>query len=174
MTATTEKVRLFVDIDGTLAAWRAVDEFEELLAPGFYRDMHPNTNVVRALEILKESHGDELEIFTLGAIPREAKLARNEKDKWLDAHVSAVDSEHRIYCFCDERKCDVIPGSIRPSDVLLDDYTKNLMEWAKKAKALKLLNGVNNSKGTWQGEKVGKYTDHRILAEQIYQFAMSA
>ena len=42
------------------------------------------------------------------------------------------------------------------TDVLVDDYTKNLKEWpvfgdAKFGRAVKLLNGINGNNGTWTG-----------------------
>lgn len=37
---------------------------------------------------------------------------------------------------------------------ILDDYTKNLSEWEPPAKGIKLINGINHTNGTWQGDKI--------------------
>ena len=36
----------------------------------------------------------------------------------------------------------------------MDDYTKNLSEWEPPAKGIKLINGINHTNGTWQGDKI--------------------
>lgn len=51
-------------------------------------------------------------------------------------------------------KSVAVPGLIRPDDYLLDDYTKNLSEWEPPARGIKLINGINHTNGTWQGDKI--------------------
>ena len=39
-------MRLFVDMDGTLAKWNEVQYEEQLLEEGYYRNLKPNQKVV--------------------------------------------------------------------------------------------------------------------------------
>jgi hypothetical protein len=45
---------------------------------------------------------------------------------------------------------------IAEDDFLLDDYTKNLIDWEPPGRGIKLLNGINHSRGTWQGSTTYK------------------
>ena len=44
-----QKVRLFVDMDGTLCKWQPVKQFEKLLEKGFFLSMEENQIVVAAV-----------------------------------------------------------------------------------------------------------------------------
>ena len=46
------KARLFVDMDGTLAVWKQAACFEDLLQPGYFRDLPPYQTVLDAAKIL--------------------------------------------------------------------------------------------------------------------------
>ena len=48
------------------------------------------------------------------------------------------------------RKSLSVPGGLRKTDILLDDYSRNLHDWAEAgAIGVKLLNDINNTHGTW-------------------------
>ena len=49
---------------------------------------------------------------------------------------------------------------------LLDDYTKNLASWNPN-QGIKLLNGINHTRGTWQGNAVRYDKPPDILARDI-------
>lgn len=166
-----DRIRIFIDIDGTLAKWTPVAAFEELLRPGFYRGMAPNLQVVTAANLLANGHSDEVEVFTLSAYIKEHGMAVAEKDAWLDAYVPVIDKAHRIYCHCGEDKSLYVPDGIDATDILLDDYSTNLHAWRKKGRALKLLNGVNATKGTWTGALVSMFQPADTLAAEILAFA---
>ena len=58
------------------------------------------------------------------------------------------------------------------TDVLVDDYTKNLKEWpvfgdAKFGRAVKLLNGINGTNGTWTGISVSRFFTPKSIADVI-------
>ena len=58
------------------------------------------------------------------------------------------------------------------TDVLVDDYTKNLKEWpvfgdAKFGRAVKLLNGINGNNGTWTGISVSRFFSPDSIAKAI-------
>ena len=60
-----------------------------------------------------------------------------------------------------------IQGGIRSNDYLLDDYTKNLDAWEPPAKGIKLLNGINHTKGTWLKNRIRMNRKPQELANII-------
>lgn len=168
----TRKRRLFVDLDGTVAEWREVKEFEELYEPGYFSSLRPYQQVIDAIRLAKESLED-IEVYTLSAIVPDSPYAVHEKTDWIERHMPFVQHHHQLFTAYGEPKTAFIPGGIRSSDVLLDDYTVNLMEWSKYAKAIKLLNGINGTKGTWKGPCVSRYAPASVIAETILSFIRS-
>lgn len=179
------KPRLFVDMDGTLAEWRNIKiviEREEdatheevmrrldqvLYSPRYYFHLRPQDNVVNAIrKIVREG---EIEVYVLSCVKKDAfgQSPLADKNAWLNKYLPEIDNEHRIFVPDGENKTLYIPGGIQPTDGLLDDYSKNLREWAAaKANAaslaIKLLNPVNSSYGTWTGNRVS----YRLSPETI-------
>lgn len=169
------KKRLFVDMDGTLAKWKVVEEFEVLLQKGYFLSLPPQPNMVAAIKLIAEaSYG--IEVFGLSAVldEKDSKYCREEKGLWLDnaGLGEGIPAGRRIFCPCNLDKSLFVPGGIRDDDVLLDDFSKNLHEWS--GRGLKCLNGVNATKGTWKGAAVSTATPAAILAAQIQQFVLAA
>ena len=52
MTDNIITARLFIDMDGTLAAWQQAACFEDLLQENYFRDLPPYQTVVDAVRIL--------------------------------------------------------------------------------------------------------------------------
>ena len=57
----------------------------------------------------------------------------------------------------------VFLGGIRSND----DYTKNLDAWEPPAKGIKLLNGINHTKGTWLKNRIRMNRKPQELATLI-------
>lgn len=152
--------RLFVDMDGTLAVFKPVDTLETLYEEGYFLNLQPHENVVEMVKEFVASHPD-IEVFIMSAVLSDSKYALKEKNEWLDMYLPEIDAAHRVFPPCGVDKKEYVPGGIRPTDFLLDDYTKNLTLWQPPAKGIKLLNGINHTRGTWQHdclsfEKSGK------------------
>lgn len=156
------KPRLFVDMDGTLAEFRKlhidVDELEDiqttqerlqeiLRTPGYFRSLNPQTNVVEAVRRLAE--GGEVEVFVITCYLEHCS-ALYEKNEWLDEYLSVIDKEHRIFVPDGKNKSCYVPGYVNKNDFLLDDYTYNLCDWNVFGTGIKLLNGINNTNGSWK------------------------
>lgn len=143
-----EKQRLFVDMDGTLAVFKPVDELETLYEEGYFKRLAPQRNVVEAVRKIIMEH-PEIEVNILSAYLTDSEYALKEKNEWLDRYLPEIDQDHRIFVACGADKKEGIRDGIRKTDFLLDDYTKNLNEWQPPARGIKLLNGINHTRGSW-------------------------
>ena len=66
-----------------------------------------------------------------------------------------MDNVKSVFPFCGTSKREAVPGGIRPTDILIDDYNANLRDWETQAVSIKFLNGVNNRHGSWKGRTAG-------------------
>jgi len=148
-----EKKRLFVDMDGTLAVFTPVDEMETLYQEGYFLNQKPHENVVEGIRLLMTEYKD-IDVYILSSYLTDSKYALNEKNEWLDRYLPEIDPEHRIFVPYGKDKADWIEGGIDKYDYLLDDYTKNLVSWQESGSAVKLLNAINGSRGSWTGDKI--------------------
>lgn len=152
--------RLFVDMDGTLARFHdEVQYLERMFEKGFFLGLKPFDEAVEAVNRLAAADND-CEVFILSAaIEGEPPYCRDEKHRWLDEHCPGIDREHRIFTKTGVPKMEYIPGGVSETDILWDDYNKNLDEWqAAGGTAVKCHNNINH-KGLigalWQGDLVG-------------------
>lgn len=160
--------RLFVDMDGTLAVFNKVDTLETLYEEGYFRNLKPNMNVVNAVkEFIAQN--PEVKVHILSAYLSDSKYALKEKNEWLDKYLPEIKQEDRIFPPCGEDKGKYIKGGYGENDYLLDDYTHNLTLWCPPGKGVKLLNGINHTRGTWKGECVNYDLDGREIANRISQ-----
>ena len=145
--------RVFFDMDGVLAEYKYVP-YEEMLKEGYFGELAPQAEAVKALKLLAADPG--IELYTLSAVIRENPWALGEKKNWLRKQLgSSLSSVISIFPFCGESKALAVPGGIRPTDILIDDYNANLRDWEKSAVAIKFLNGINNRHGSWKGRTAG-------------------
>lgn len=165
--------RLFIDMDGTLAVWKQAACFEDLLQPGYFRDLPPYQTVLDAVKILCNTK-PELDVYALSAYMPENPYAVHEKNAWLDAYLPEIDSEHRIFVACGSSKARAAANRLKTpcidnSFVLLDDYSVNLHEWkANRGSCIKLRNGINGNGGTWKGESVTRFDTAENIADRIW------
>lgn len=158
----TTKKRLYVDMDGVLAKWGQISSEEELYNPRYFASRPAEKAVIDAVNAVISSNSAE--VFILSAYLANSPYALDEKNLWLDKHLPAVDLEHRLWCVCGDNKSARAraykfevgerPYGLTPDDILLDDYSKNLREWViGGGTAIKFLNGINGTKGTWKALK---------------------
>lgn len=144
-------MRIFIDMDGTLAKWNNV-EFEQLFERGYFRNLDPNKALIRDVEYLIDCGKD---VYILSAYLTESDHAKREKQAWLNQYLPELSSEKQIFVPCGIGKAEYLKRmrfSITNNDYLVDDYTKNLLEWkAAGGTGIKFLNGINHTRGTWNG-----------------------
>lgn len=159
--------RLFVDMDGTLAEFHPVDTMETLYEQGYFAQLAPHENVVNGIKTFMKEN-PETEVFILSSVLTDSPYAQTEKNEWLDRYLSEIGMENRIFVPCGSAKNEFVPGGVRENDALLDDYSKNLHEWS--GKTLKLMNGINGTKGSFQGEKISAEMPVAEFAERLASF----
>jgi len=165
----TEKVCLYVDMDGTLAKFNRLSTMEDLLSEGYFRNLEPLKNVLLAIKLLIES--DELEVFSLSKYLTDSLYALHEKDEWLEEHLPELDKDHRIFVPYNRDKTEFI-GELSETDLLLDDYFENLTKW--HGVPIKLFNGINGTSNRgWDGHSTNYLFSPEKIAEDILQIARS-
>lgn len=164
-----ESNRLFVDMDGTLAKFRQVAALEELYEPGYFAELPPQQNVVDAVRLLICTV-PTIEVFILSSVLFDSRFAMEEKNAWLDQYLPELDEGHRIFLPCGESKSSYLPGKMRESDCLLDDYTKNLEDWSHAGgTGIKLLNGINHTRGSWKDRQLRFDKDPVQLVQDLIE-----
>ena len=161
-----QKIRLFIDMDGTLAEFKKVSTLEELYEEGYFKNLKPQINVVEATRKINAERKD-IEVYILSAVLEDSQYALKEKQLWLDKDLPEIDDAHRVFTICGMDKNEFIHGGISKLDFLLDDYTKNLVAWEKEETAIKLINNINHTKGTWRSWKVDHLQDPKMLTTSI-------
>lgn len=147
--------RVYFDLDGTLAEWRYVTALQELQQKDYFFRLKP-TNLVPLANSLAKRDGIETLILSQ-YLPD--TYALEDKNRWCDAYVPAIDRKHRVFVPCGVGKPEYIREALRRplngDDILIDDYSKNLTEWcAAGGTAVKWLNGINGKGGTFPGYRV--------------------
>lgn len=157
--------RLFLDMDGTLVAWKDAEK-STLLQAGYFLNLAQNQNMVRAAALI-HLHHKSIELFSLSACLPESRYAAQEKRLWMKQHCPFIPESHYLFCPTTANKADFVPGGIRATDVLIDDLSANLHSWALHAKGLKLMNGINGTKGSWTGPRIFLADPPEVLVDQI-------
>ena len=162
--------RLFVDMDGTLAAFRKVTALEELYERGYFSGLRPQENVVTAMRRL--ARDPSVQVYVLSAVLFDSHYALDEKNSWLDRYLPELGREQRIFVPCGESKALYISSYLCPEDILLDDYTVNLEDWRMHGgTGVKLLNGINHTRRSWDGARLSMARSPGQLADALLTVA---
>ncbi len=153
---TKEKIKIFVDMDGTLAEWKASANFEDLYKENYFLNLKPHDELIKALNVLKE----EFDIYVLSSYLSDSKYALKEKNMWLDKHFN-IPMVNRLFLPCGYSK------NIYSSEtsLLIDDYSKNLTEWS--GKKIKALNGANGSGVKYRGARLDVFSNYKNQIQMI-------
>lgn len=153
-----QKQRIFVDMDGTLARFHDENKYlERMWEEGFFAQLKPFENAVDTVKMLAQD--PSVEVFILSAaIEGEPPYCVAQKHAWIDRYLPEIDKTHRIFTSVGENKAELIPHGINASDVLIDDYNKNLKQWREQGgHSIKFVNNINH-KGLvgelWQGDLI--------------------
>ena len=143
------KPRFFIDMDGTLAEWRDIKSNSELYQKGYYESLKPNNYL---LEEVKNLIKEGKDIYILSSFLSDSDYALKEKNIWLNKYLPELPVQKRIFVPYGDVKYKYLPSKITFFDYLIDDHTKNLLDWKEAGgTGIKFLNGINHIKGVWQG-----------------------
>lgn len=148
---------VFFDMDGTLTEWREIADEAELYRRNYFLSLRPNEDVIESARKLSEA-GEA--VYILSCVLTDSPYAKEEKEAWLRKYAPFIPEEHWLFVpfgtskprFLTERLG--IPA-LTSNEILVDDYSANLRDWTENhGLAVKLMNGKNGTKGTWQGLRV--------------------
>ncbi len=168
-------MRIFVDMDGTLAKWNNV-EFEQLFEEGYYRNLEPNIELLNEVKTLINNGED---VYVLSAYLTESDYALDDKKEWLKEHLSELSENHQVFVPYGTNKAAYLRDNYSPitnQDYLIDDYTQNLLEWKEFGGiGVKYLNGINHTRGTWNGLMINQKKHGFIEVEDnsLYNLILS-
>lgn len=178
MTLQNDKVRIYVDMDGTLARFHdEVKYLERMWEEGFFEQLKPFQEMVDGIKLLKQQNPNA-EVFILSAaIEGEPPYCQRQKHEWLDRYLPEIDKEHRIFTKIGTPKADYIKGGVKMTDILIDDYNKGLEEWQRfGGTAVKCHNNINH-KGLigklWDGKIIHNFEAPEKICKDIVQIANS-
>ncbi len=164
-----ELPRRFFDLDGTLAVFKPVEKIEALYEKGYFENLEPIDSMVEAVNLLLEDNQEE--VFIMSSVLSDSPYALKEKNAWIDKHLPGIDEAHRIFPPCGANKLDYIPEGVRPTDCLIDDYTHNLVSWEPPAIGIKVLNGINHTNQSWEGNRISITNTGADIARKIKESA---
>lgn len=160
-------MRLFVDMDGVLAEWKYAG-LDEVTGKGYFRNLPAQNSVVEAVkEII---HSGKINVYCLSSVFQDDHSIA-EKNAWLNQYLPEIPKERRIFSPYGAPKKEILSEHF-PEDILLDDFTKNLMEW--HGIGIKLLNGINDTNKSWTGFRVSRFSSSAIIANTILAIANAA
>ena len=142
--------KIFLDLDGTLAKFNvrnALKRFDNEI--GFFAKLGAYKGIETINELAKNGN-----IYIISASPNEQ--ADKDKMTWINKYLGNVPKANRLICRVGDNKAEYLKTKgiqIDNTCYLLDDYTKNLIQWENAGGiGIKRLTGVaDNSTGKWKG-----------------------
>ena len=147
-------IKIFLDLDGTLARFNvrnALERFDK--EEGFFSKLLAYKGIEIVNELAKTN-----QLFIISASPNEQ--ADIDKMIWLEKYLPNIKKENVTICRLGENKAKVIENkyniTIDKTYFLLDDYTKNLIEWENVGGiGIKRITKVaDNSRKIWKGQEL--------------------
>ena len=147
-------IKIFLDLDGTLARFNvrnALERFDK--EKGFFSKLLAYKGIEAINELAKTN-----QLYVISASPNEQ--ADIDKMVWLEKYLPNIKKENITICRLGENKAKVIENKyniiIDKSCFLLDDYTKNLIEWENVGGiGIKRITKVaDNSRKIWKGQEL--------------------
>lgn len=146
------KKRIFLDLDGTLARFNVPNALERFaIEKGFFANLKAYIGIEKVNEMAKNNDN----IYIISASPN--KQADNDKMEWLKKYLPNVKNENITLCRIGQNKAEIIENKynikIDKNCFLLDDYTKNLIEWEEVGGTgiKRLTHCADNSTKKWKG-----------------------
>jgi len=166
-------MKIFWDFDGTLY------EFIKGIGPdvyaqeGYSRGLNPvSPSIVPALNALANTtdlNGEKVEHYLLSAVMNMSYVV--EDKKWAIQHDGfPIKEENMIFVPYGGSKAEAIKTAgieIRKGDLFIDDYTPNLIDMSQLMTCVKMLNGINDTTGTWRGSRISAFSSPMTIVRDL-------
>lgn len=146
--------KIFLDLDGTVAKFNVKNALNRFATEkGFFAKLGAYVGIEIVNAIAKSGC-----VYVISASPN--TQADNDKMVWLEKYLPNIPKENITICRVGENKAKVIEKKynikIDNNCYLLDDYTKNLVEWENAGGVgIKRLTSVaDNSRKLWKGLQI--------------------
>lgn len=143
--------KIFLDLDGTLAKFNVRNALERFaVEEGFFARLGAYKGIEEINEMAKTGN-----VYIISASPNQQ--ADIDKIEWITKFLPNINLLTNVFiCRVGEDKAKFLKAKgieINKTTVLLDDYTKNLMEWesAGGVGIKRLTKVADNSTGKWKG-----------------------
>lgn len=157
-------VNVYVDMDGVQAVYGAGDTVEKMSAVGYFRNRPVQKNVIDFIKMI--SADERFNVAILSAV-FDDDHSKEEKKQWLiENGLGGVDA---IFTPCGACKADYVKTS--GLNILIDDYSKNLLEWENQGKnflGIKFDNGINGNFGKWK-EHNGLCLNYKMTTDELFE-----
>lgn len=165
------KINIFVDMDGVLALYDK-DTVNKMYNEGFFISrpaQKGNLNLVKTL-----MNDCNVDVYILSSLLADSEFILKEKNEWLDKHLPELPFEKRIFVPEGVAKSTFINSKLNglhnSTNVLIDDYTVNLVKWEEDGYlALKMLNGLNNTNGLWLSRNPDSFLNYKANPNHNYK-----
>lgn len=147
----------------SLVKWED-SHIDEVMAPGYFHFRHPVMNMVEAVKLLIRRG---YPVFILSKVIS-GTTAAEDKDAWIDNYLPEISKEYRFYVPYEnpDKNGLSLEGGIKPYYVLIDDSTHyGLKGW--KGVGIKVDNGINNTKRSWNGYMLSSQSTPVKIADTI-------
>lgn len=155
-----EKIKIYIDMDGCIAKWNMDASIEDTFEPGYFAALEPDERLIDAVKMLSE----EYDVSILSAVYQD-NHSMDDKITWLDNN--GLGHLQKIFVPYGQPKQKYIDQGF--TSILIDDYSKNLEEWilAEKCYGIKYLNGINATKGMWNGFMISSRMNSSAMCTTI-------
>lgn len=151
-------MNVFFDMDGVLTiyerdAYRAPDYKWRQLDGHYFRSVKPDQKAIEVFRIL--SNTANVNTFVLTAVLNEGPIMLEQitdKIQWLNDHMPEVDPSKQFIPSVSAKNRTIQAvlfqnkDHLSPSDILIDDYNPNLLDWADAGgTAVKYINQLNHA-----------------------------
>lgn len=144
-----KKVNLFIDMDGVLAVYHK-NTSKHMYTKGFFLNRPVIKHMMNLSKLLIGTN--DYEVYILSSVIN-SPYCVPEKNMWLEKYIPEIKQENRIFVPYGQVKAEFVATKVNLENsvnVILDDYTNNLVKWkVPGALPIKVLNGINNTNGTW-------------------------
>ena len=174
-------IRIFLDMDGTLALWQSDKTMDEIGKKGYFATLPPIKNTVDAINELIDICRDkdfpyDIEFYILSAALQDGHSA-TDKLLWLGEYLPRIPVKNCIFVPYGMDKAKYIKRKFKRKFrlgklwILLDDFSKNLHAWKRSGgTGIKVMNGINGTKGSWTSSFVSTAMPPEIIKDNILSF----